>query len=58
MHSDDKNEDWVLLWSRAYFADKKGKKDSLRIHEYYQIKDNKIVYWSEFNQKFPAPKKK
>jgi len=58
MHSDDKNEDWVLLWSRAYFTDKKGKKDSLRIHEYYQIKDNKIVYWSEFNQKFPAPKKK
>ena len=58
MHSDDKNEDWVLVWSMAYFTYKGGKQDSLRIHEYYQIKNNKICYWSEYNQKLPKPKKK
>jgi len=58
IHTEDTKEDWVLVWSRAYFTDKKGKKDSMRIHEYYRIKDNKINYWSEFDQKLPKPKKK
>jgi hypothetical protein len=58
IHTEDTKEDWVLVWSRAYFTDKKGKQDSLRVHEYYQIKNNKICYWSEYNQKLPKPKKK
>ena len=55
VHSNDKNEDWVLTWSKDYTTDKAGKVDSLRGHAYYQIKNNKIAGWSDFQQKLVAP---
>jgi hypothetical protein len=63
VHANDKNEDWVLVWSKDINTDTKGKVDSLRGHSYYMIKDNKIAGWSEFQQKLtpsppPPPQKK
>jgi hypothetical protein len=48
VHSNDKNEDWVLIWDRTYSTDQKGKIDSTRGQSYWQIKNNKISYWGEF----------
>jgi ketosteroid isomerase-like protein len=62
VHSNDKNEDYVLLWGKDITTDKTGKVDSMRGHSYWQIKNDKIAGWSEFNQKLgmpppPPPKK-
>ena len=58
--SNDKNDDYVLIWSREYTTDMSGKADSSRLHAYFLIKNNKIRSWSEFSQKLalaPPPKK-
>lgn len=55
VHLADKNEDYVLVWARDYMTDTSGKMDSVRTHAYFQIKDNKIRHWSEFQQKLAAP---
>jgi ketosteroid isomerase-like protein len=63
VHSNDKNEDYVLVWGKDYNTDKTGKLDSMRGHSYWQIKNDKISGWSEFTQKLvampppPPPKK-
>jgi len=56
IHANDKNEDWVLVWERDYNTNSKGKLDSIRSHSYWQVKNNKIAGWSEFQQKLVAPK--
>ena len=56
VHSNDMKEDYVLVWSREYNTDKSGKIDSSRGHAYFQIKNNKITSWSEFQQKLTAVK--
>jgi hypothetical protein len=55
IHANDKNDDWVLVWEKDYNTDLKGKVDSMRVHSYWQVKNNKISGWSEFNQKLVAP---
>lgn len=55
VHVNDTKEDYVLVWSRDYNTDMSGKVDSLSMHAYFLIKDNKIRSWSEFNQKLAAP---
>ena len=60
IHSNDKKEDYVLVWYREYETDMKGKVDSTAGHAYFQIKNNKVRSWSEFDQKLtppPPPKK-
>jgi hypothetical protein len=47
VHSNDKNEDWVLIWNREYTTDQKGKVDSMGGHSYWQIKNGKIAFWAE-----------
>ncbi len=47
VHSNDKNEDWVLIWDRVYTTDQKGKSDSAGGHSYWQIKNGKIAFWGE-----------
>jgi hypothetical protein len=47
VHANDKNEDWVLVWNKAYTTDQKGKIDSAGGHSYWQIKNGKIAYWGE-----------
>ena len=54
VHSNDKNEDWVLVWEKDYTT-KDGVSDSIGSHAYYQIKNNKIAYWSELQSKLAAP---
>jgi hypothetical protein len=55
VHSNDMKDDYVLVWYREYTTTMKGKVDSLRGHAYFQIKNNKIRSWSEFEQKLKAP---
>jgi hypothetical protein len=47
VHSNDKNEDWVLVWNKEYTTDQKSKVDSIGGHSYWQIKNGKIAYWGE-----------
>jgi hypothetical protein len=59
VRSNDKKEDYVLTWGNDYTTDISGKQDSIRIHAYFLIKNNKIRGWSEFQQKLaPPPSKK
>ena len=55
IHANDKKEDFVLVWYREYETDMSGKIDSTRGHAYFQLKNNKISGWSEFDQKLMAP---
>lgn len=55
VHSNDKNEDYVLIWATDLLTDKAGKTDSLVNHAYFQVKDNKIAMWGEYMRKNPAP---
>ena len=54
VHENAKNEDWVLVWDKAYFTDQKGKSDSAGGQSYWQIKNGKIVYWGELQAKLAA----
>jgi len=51
VHSNDRNEDFVLVWEKDYNTDKNGKVDSMGYHNVYQLKNNKIAYWGEFQSK-------
>lgn len=55
IHVNDTKEDYVLVWSRDYNTDMSGKVDSIGGHAYFQIKNNKIRSWSDFQQKLTAP---
>jgi hypothetical protein len=51
LHSPDKNEDWVCVWSMNHWKDKKGKLDSSFTNENWQFKGNKVVYLTALEQK-------
>lgn len=55
VHNNDKNEDYVLLWETDYNTDKSGKVDSIGSQSYFQIKNNKIAFWGEYQQKLTPP---
>lgn len=55
VHHTETNEDYVLVWTRDYSTTTDGKMDSIRTHAYFQIKDNKVRGWSEFQQKLAPP---
>ncbi|MBK7560974.1 MAG: hypothetical protein IPP43_15210 [Chitinophagaceae bacterium] len=55
VHNNDKNEDYVLIWETDITTDKSGKVDSSGSHAFYQIKNNKIAFWGEYQQKLTAP---
>ena len=46
----DKSKQWVSLWYKQYWEDKDGKKDSVRYFNDIQLKDGKVVIWSEYVQ--------
>jgi ketosteroid isomerase-like protein len=48
LHSIDKNEDWVAVWGNEYTINKKGKKDTVDIHEIWQVKDGKVAYMAQY----------
>lgn len=55
--SADKKEEWVTLWYKQTWTDKKGKTDSIAVVDDAKIKNGKIVLLDEKVQRFPAPKK-
>jgi len=56
IHVNDKNEDYLLFWDKEITTDKKsGKVDSLESHSFWQVKNNKIAGWQDYNRKLVAP---
>ena len=51
VHLNNINEDYVLVWANDYVTDKAGKIDSTANHSYWQIVNNKIKAWGEFQRK-------
>ena len=54
----DKKDEWVTLWYKQVWTDKKGKTDSLAIIDDAKIENGKIVVLDEKIQRYPAAKKK
>ncbi|MBO9633455.1 MAG: hypothetical protein J7578_10095 [Chitinophagaceae bacterium] len=63
LRSKDKNEDWVLIWTRETSTDTKGKKTSRDLHEIWRFDNNgKINLMYQYEQQLPkmeppSPKK-
>jgi hypothetical protein len=55
--SADKTEEWVTLWYKQSWVDKKGKTDSLAVVNDAKIVNGKIALFDEKTQHFNAPKK-
>jgi hypothetical protein len=58
LKSTDKNENWVNVWGKEVHTDKKGKGDSINLHEVWRInKDGKADLVYQFANMPPKPKK-
>ncbi|SDH65483.1 hypothetical protein [Chitinophaga filiformis] len=55
--SGDKKDEWVTVWYKQTWTDKKGKMDSLAVVNDAKIVNGKIVVFDEKVRHFPAPKK-
>jgi hypothetical protein len=54
LRSKDKNEDWVLIWTREISTDAKGKKTAKEIHEAWRFdKNGKINLMYQYEQRPP-----
>jgi hypothetical protein len=51
LHSIDKDEDWVGVWAMEYTTTTKGKKDTVDIHEIWQVKKGKVTYMAQYKGK-------
>lgn len=59
VHSVDKNEDWVLIWSTGYTKDKKGVSDSLNYQDTWRVnKDGKVDLVYQYTSHEPKADKK
>ena len=53
-HVNDKNEDWVNIWSTERSYPKKGgHADTILMQENWKVKDGKIVYFDQYTSKLP-----
>jgi hypothetical protein len=52
-HVNDKNEDWVNIWSAERRYPKKGHPDTVLMQENWQVKDGRVVYFNQFLAKLP-----
>jgi len=50
-HVNDKNEDWVNIWSRERRYSKNGKADTILMQENWQVKGGKIVHFDQYTAK-------
>ena len=47
-HLNDKNEDWVNIWSTERRYAKNGKADTVLMQENWQVKDGKVVQFNQY----------
>jgi hypothetical protein len=47
-HLNDRNEDWVNIWSRERRYPKNGKPDTVLMQENWQVKNGKIVHFDQY----------
>jgi hypothetical protein len=47
-HINDKNEDWVNIWSRERRYPKKGKPDTVLMQENWQVKNGKVIGFDQY----------
>jgi len=48
-HINDKNEDWVNIWSRERrYSKKGGKADTVLMQENWKVKDGKVVAFDQY----------
>ncbi|HXB07269.1 MAG TPA: nuclear transport factor 2 family protein [Puia sp.] len=52
-HVNDKNEDWVNIWSVERRYPKKGHPDSVLMQENWQVKNGLVVYFMQYLAKLP-----
>lgn len=55
--SSDKKEEWVTLWYKQKWTDKKGKTDSMNVIDDAKIENGKIAILDEKIQHYPVAKK-
>jgi hypothetical protein len=51
VHVNDKNEDWVYIWSTERRYPKKGKADTSLMHEQWKIEKGKVAYFNRYTTK-------
>ena len=47
-HLNDRNEDWVNIWSRERRYPKKAKPDTVLMQENWRVKNGKVVYFDQY----------
>jgi hypothetical protein len=47
-HVNDKNDDWVNIWSRERRYPKTGKADTMMMQENWQVKDGKVIRFDQY----------
>jgi hypothetical protein len=52
-HVNDRNEDWVNIWSSERRYPKNGKPDTVLMQENWQVKEGKVVYFNQYLAKLP-----
>jgi hypothetical protein len=52
-HSNDRNEDWVNIWSAERRYPKNGKPDTVLMQENWKVKDGRVVYFNQYLAKLP-----
>ena len=50
-HSNDKNEDWVNIWSTERRYPKGGKADTMLMQENWKVKEGRVVYFNQYTSK-------
>ena len=52
-HSNDRNEDWVSIWSAERRYPKNGHPDTVLMQENWKVKDGLVVYFNQYLAKLP-----
>ena len=52
-HSNDRNEDWVNIWSTERRYPKKGVPDTVLMQENWKLKEGRVVYFNQYLAKLP-----
>jgi hypothetical protein len=52
-HVNDRNEDWVNIWSTERRYPPKGRPDTVLMQENWKVKDGKVVYFNQYLARLP-----